>query len=41
MRTRSMLMTVAVVLVAFGVAALLGVGQAQAGWDLAGYTWSN
>lgn len=41
MRLRTIVMTVAVVLAAAGVAAVLGVAQAQAAWDLAGYTWAD
>ncbi|WP_422768773.1 hypothetical protein ACN28C_18405 [Plantactinospora sp. WMMC1484] len=41
MRVRTMVMTVAVLLVATGVAVVLGLGQLQAAWDVAGYTWSN
>jgi hypothetical protein len=40
-RVRSVAMTVAVLLAAIGVAGILILGQAQAGWDVAGYTWSN
>ncbi|MEV7228157.1 MULTISPECIES: hypothetical protein [Polymorphospora] len=41
MRVRTMVRTTAVLLVAFGVAAVLGFTQAQEAWNLAGYTWSN
>lgn len=40
-RVRTMALTVAALLAAIGVAGILALGQAQAAWDVAGYTWSN
>lgn len=41
MRLRTVVLSVAVLLVAAGVIAVLGLGQAQGALNLAGYTWSN
>ncbi|MEV0731176.1 hypothetical protein [Polymorphospora sp. NPDC050346] len=41
MGARTMVRTTAVLLVAVGVAAVLGFTRAQEAWNLAGYTWSN
>jgi threonine/homoserine efflux transporter RhtA len=41
MRLRTIVMTVAVLLAAAGVAAISDLGQAQAAWDLAGYIWAD
>lgn len=41
MRLRIMATTVAALLLAAAAAVILSPGQAQAAWELAGYTWSN
>lgn len=41
MRLRTVVLSVAVLLVAAGVIAVVGLSQAQGVLNLAGYTWSN
>ncbi|WP_255527871.1 hypothetical protein [Plantactinospora alkalitolerans] len=41
MRLRSIITSVAALVVAAGVAVVLALGQAQSVSDVAGYTWSN